>query len=133
VVRSTAVHGRPTRTTVAIAARSVPAGAQVMAVELDERLAGEVGQVGPCQLAQFRALVLKRLDQAGSRSPFSIQFWSSRGVSPADSQSSVVVMPESSYNAGSLHARLDCTSSTSSFPTFPCSRSPTTSFPSTSP
>jgi hypothetical protein len=29
-------------------------------------LPGEVSQVGACQLAQFRALVLKHLDQAGA-------------------------------------------------------------------
>jgi hypothetical protein len=46
--------------------RGVPAGAQLVAVDDDERLAGEVGQVGSCQLAQFRASVLQRLDQAGA-------------------------------------------------------------------
>ena len=40
-------------TTVAIAA----AGAEFVAVIDDKRLAGEAGQVGACQLVQFRALV----------------------------------------------------------------------------
>jgi len=100
--------------------RGVRTGSHLVAVEDDERLADEVGQVGACQLAQYRALVLKRLDQAstfawsavnslrtppptdlptipaGSRRPLSIQFWSSRGFNPADSQSWVVVMQSAS-------------------------------------
>jgi hypothetical protein len=46
--------------------RGVPAGAHLVAVIDDKRLAGEAGQVGARQLAQFGALVLKRLDQAGA-------------------------------------------------------------------
>jgi hypothetical protein len=70
--------------------RSVPADAHLVAVEDDERLAGEVGQVGTGQLAQFRAFVLKRLDQAGA-------FGLVRGEFPPNSAAG-----GSSYDSGGL-------------------------------
>ena len=92
--RSTAEHGRFTRTTTPIAAAASRQARTSLPSKTTNVFSGGAGQVGACQLAQFRSLVLKRLDQAGAFG--SIQFWSSCGVSPADSQSSVAVM-QSAY------------------------------------
>jgi hypothetical protein len=78
--------------------RGVPARAQLAAIEDDERLAGEVGQVGTGQLAQFRALVLKLLDQAGA-------FGLVRSEFPADSSAGGSAYPPGVKEAFGVHAR----------------------------